>query len=312
VLGSLLVSVLLVGIKLTAANEIVLSIARRKELTANLLRLQMRLEDEDKKAWIEDVTHDTVRRQDRILELGSASGLSYTATENELLQKGAAMLAVFEGSSAGAKQLKHSELIMYSETKLDEATNLLLGRAVAMVRATPQEIVAYCFNYDSRHIHSRPGAHVRAEVLEHVNGHCTIIFNRVRLPGVSDRTFLTSMVVKRVADDPPTYVLVGAPRPHHDKITPEDEKGAVRAENCRCFRLTEVAEGITKMEYACSLNLRGSIPQAITNKIGVPGQMNGAPPNSCRTLPFQCGRLAPLATDLCSRESCVRLETVAV
>ncbi len=100
-LGSLLLSVLLVGIKLTSANEIVQSIARRKELKANLLLLQMSLEDEDKKAWIEDVTHDSAQRRDRILKLGSASGLSYTTTENGLLQKGAAIFAVFESSSVG-------------------------------------------------------------------------------------------------------------------------------------------------------------------------------------------------------------------
>ncbi len=200
-LGSLLVSMLLVGIKLTAANEIVQSIARRKELKANLLLLQMSVEDEDKKTWIEDVTHDSAQRQDRILELGSASGLSYTTTENGLLQNGAAIFAVFEASSAGAKQLEHSELIMYSETKLDKATHLLLGRAAATVRATPQEIAAYCLNYDSRHIRSRPGPNVRAEVLEHVNAHCTIVFNRMRAPCVSDRTFLTSIVAQRVADD---------------------------------------------------------------------------------------------------------------
>ena len=73
-------------------------------------------------------------------------------------------------------------------------------------------------------------------------------------------------------------MVVALPIAHHDKITPKDEKGAVRAENCRAFKLTEVAAGITKMEYACSLNLGGSIPQAITNKVSVPGQMNGAPP----------------------------------
>ena len=100
-LGSLLVSVLLVGIKLTAAHDIVQIIARRKELKANLLLLQMSLEDEDKKSWIEDVTHDAAQRQDRILELGSAPGLSYTTMENEILQKGAAMFAVFESSSVG-------------------------------------------------------------------------------------------------------------------------------------------------------------------------------------------------------------------
>jgi hypothetical protein len=188
------------------------------------------------------------------------------------------MFAVFEASSAGAKQLEHSELIMYSETKLDEATGLLLGRSAALIRAAPQEIVANLLNFDSRfnQSSSAAGTYVRSEVLEHVNAHCMIIFNRVRALGVSDRTFLNSTVAKQVADDPPTYVLVGLPIAQHDKVTPKDEKGAVRAENCRAFRLTEVATGITKMEYVCSLNLRGSIPQAITNKVSVPGQMHGA------------------------------------
>jgi hypothetical protein len=196
------------------------------------------------------------------------------------------MFAVFEASSAGTKQLEHSELIMYSETKLDAATGLLLGRAAAMVRATPREIVAYSLNDDSRHIQSTidPTVFICFEVVEHVNAHHTIVFTRCKATGISDRTFLNSTVAKRVEDDPPIYMLVSLPIAHHDKIAPKDEKGAVRAEACRAWKLTEVAEGITKMEYVCSLNLRGSIPQAITNKIAVPEQLNGAPPSSLPTL----------------------------
>jgi hypothetical protein len=191
------------------------------------------------------------------------------------------MFAVFEASSAGAKQLTHSATVLYSETKLDEATGLLFGRAAAMVRATPQEIVAYVLNYvDGRFTQSTtdPTVFIRSEVVEHVNAHQTIIFMRCKATGLSDRTFLNSIVAKKVEDDPPTYMLVVFPILQHDKITPKDEKGAVRAEVCRAFKLTEVAAGITKLEYTCSLNLRGSIPQAITNKVSVPGQMNGAPP----------------------------------
>ena len=120
------------------------------------------------------------------------------------------------------------------------------------------------------------GAHVRAEVLQHVNAHCTIIFNRVRAPCVSDRTFLTSLVAKMEADDPRTYMVVCLPIARHDKIAPKDEKGAVRAEMCRALKLTEVSVGITKIEYTCSLNLGGSIPQAITNNVAIPEQMHGA------------------------------------
>jgi hypothetical protein len=179
---------------------------------------------------------------------------------------------------------------MYSETKLDAATGLLYGRAAAMVRATPQEIVAYLLNYDSRFMQSSadPTVWVRYEVVEHVNAHQMIAFNRVKFgAGLSHRTFLNSTVAKRVADDPPTYEVVALPIIQHDKITAKDEKGAVRAENCRAFKLTEVAAGITKMEYACSLNLGGSIPQAITNKVSVPTQMLGAhSPIGSRTLAY--------------------------
>jgi hypothetical protein len=106
------------------------------------------------------------------------------------------MFAVFEASSAGAKQLVHSALMMYSETKLDAATGLLFGRAAAMVRATPPEIATYVINYDSRHIQSNsdPAVFSRDEAVEHVNAHQTIIFNRCKVTGLSDRTFNPSSV----------------------------------------------------------------------------------------------------------------------
>ncbi len=296
VLASLLVSVLMVGFKLSSAHEIVQLIKRRQELKVNLSMVRRLLEIEDTKAWIEDVEFDKKQREERIAELESASGQAHDLLEDALIAKGDAMFAVFEASSAGATKLKHSALILYSETKLD-ATDLLFGRAAAMVRATPQEIIAYCLNCDSRYMKSTTDATVvfRSEVVEHANAHHTIIYTRCRATGISDRTFLNSIVAKRVADDPPTYVVVGLPIAQHDKITAKDEKGAVRAENCRAYKLTEVAAGITKLEYVCSLNLRGSIPQAITNKVSVPGQMNGTPPPSAPgTLThdtFQSGRL---------------------
>ncbi len=279
VLVSLLVSVLMVGFKLNSAKEIVQSIERRQELKVNLSMVRRLLEIEDMKVWIDDVEFDTKQRADRIAELESASGQVYDVREDALIAKGPSMFAIFEASSAGATQLKHSALIMYSETKLHAATGLLFGRAAAMVRAMPQEIVAYCLVGDDSHFiqsTTDPTVFIRFEVVEHANAHHTIIFNRCKATGIADRTFLNSVVAKKVEDDPPTYMVVGLPIAQHDKITAKDEKGAVRAENCRAFKLTEVAAGITKMEYACSLNLGGSIPQAITNKVALPGQMHGA------------------------------------
>ena len=269
---------MLLGFKLSAAKRLVQVNQRRIELKAALVGLEPKLEAEKLAAWLADVDHDAKQREDRIAAMDSVAGRVYNMSEAEVLAKGVDMFALFEAGSAGAKQLTHSATVMYSETKLDAATGLLLGRAAAMVRATPQEIVAYCLNCDGRFMQSTidPTVFIRSEVVEHVNSHQMIIFNRCKATGLSDRTFLNSTVAKKVADDPPTYMVVGLPIAQHDRITRKDEKGAVRAENCRAFKLTEVAAGITKLEYACSLNLGGSIPQAITNKVSVPGQMHGA------------------------------------
>ena len=300
--ASLLVSVVLLGFKLSALKRLVPVNQRRTELKAALVLLQPKVEAEKLDAWLADVEHDAKQREDRIAAMDSAAGRKYSTLETEVLAKGADMFAVFEASAASAKQLTHSPLITCSETKLDEATGLLLGRAAAMVRANPQEIAANMLNYDSRFIQSTidPTVFVRSEVVEHFNAHHTIVFSRLKLgAGLSHRTFLNSGVAKQVADDPPTYEVVVLPIAQHDKVTPKDEKGAVRAENCRAWKLTEVAEGITKMEYACSLSLGGSIPQAITNKVSVPGQMHGtAPPSAVARLP----------TMFASRDDCARTD----
>ena len=278
--ASLLVSVVLLGFKLSALKRLVQMNQRRIELKAALVLLQPQVEAEKRDVWLADVEHDAKQREDRIAAMDSTAGREYNLLEANLLKKGADMFAGFEASDASAKQLTHSPLVTCSETKIDEATGLLLGRAVVLIRATPQEMVAHVLNYESHFNKSITDQtiYVRSEVVEHVNAYHTIIFHRIKATGASDRTFLTSIVAKKVEDDPPTYLVVSLPIRQHDKITPKDEKGAVRAESHRAFKLTEVAEGITKLEYACSLNLRGSIPQAITNKVSVPGQMHGAPP----------------------------------
>ena len=275
VVASLLVSVVLLGFKLSALKRLVQVNQRRAELKAALEMLQPKVDAEKLAVWLADVEHDAKQREDRIAAMDAAAGRVYDMSEAELLAKGADMFAVFEASSVGAKQLTPSATVLYSETKLDAATGLLFGRAAVMVRATPQAIVAHMLNYDSHFNQSTndPTVFIRSEAVEHVNSHQTITFNRLKFgPGLSHRTFLNSTVAKKVADDPPTYVVVGLPIAQHDKVTPKDEKGAVRAEACRAFKLTEVGAGITKLEYTCSLNLGGSIPQAITNKVSVPGQ----------------------------------------
>jgi hypothetical protein len=231
----------------------------------------------DAATWIEDVAYDMAQRQDRIAAMESAPGCAYTCAENELIEKGMALFTRFESSSkSSVTELKHSATVTRLETNRDAATGRLLGRATAEVCATPQEIVAYLLNYDGRHLHYNddPAVDVRDEILQYVNAHHAQIFNRKRARGVRDRTFLNSVVGKKTSDDPLTYVLVGVPIPDHAKVSLKDEAGAIRAENFRSFRCTEVTPGRTQMDYVCSLDLKGLIPQILTNNLVIPGQMH--------------------------------------
>ena len=279
----MLVSVLLVGIKLTAAKELVQTIERRKELKVNLSLLRRTLEDEDLVQWLDDIEHDRALRRESIDAIEPASDQVYATAEGALIDKGMAIFADYDTSSAPVTKLKCSATIARAETKLDAASRLLLGRAEVEIRASPQDAIAYQLNYDGRHVQSdqNPAVDVRSEMLQRVNDHHTIVFNRKKASGLYDRTFLNSLIAKKVAENPTTYVLVGAPIPQHPKITPQDEARAVRAESFRSFRYTEVAPGRTKMDYVCSLDVKGFVPQFITNLLAIPQQVRAT------TLPLQ-------------------------
>ena len=79
--------------------------------------------------------------------------------------------------------------------------------------------------------------------------------------------------MKKVAEDPPVFVVAAVPIPSHAKIGKKDEAGAIRAEVCRSFRLTQLSKDVTKVEYACSLDMRGWLPQSVVNSLVVPKQM---------------------------------------
>ncbi len=274
---SLLVSVVLLGFKLSAVKRLVQVNQRRTELTEALTFLHPKPEQEDLAMWLDDVDQDAKQREDRITELLSASGVLDSLMESEAIERCLGMFALFDSISGTATELKRPASVARSETKYNEATGLLLGRAEATLRAAPQAIVAYMLNLDSRYMLSWGATDVnvvRYEVLDVVNAHHTIGFARYKAKGVSDRTFLMSTIAKQLAEDPPTFVVACVSIPSHKNIGPKDEKGAVRAENYRSFVCTEVAPGVTKLEYCCSIDLKGWVPKIVTNTIVVPTQLN--------------------------------------
>jgi hypothetical protein len=295
VLASLLISMLILGLKLTVPRDIVQLNQRRKELKANLAMLRRQLEGVHLKAWLDDVFNDVTTRQAKIDAMDLASRDAFSATENEAIERCMRMFALFDSYSG----MKHARMrraagSRRSETKHDLASGLLLGLAEAEIRASPEEIIAFWLDDNSRYqksIYAADANCVRAFGPTPINAHHAITFRRYKARGLTDRTFLNSVIAKRIVEDPPTYLIAIVPIARHDEITALDEAGAIRADVCRSFKLTAVASLVTKLEYVCSLDLRGFVPQHFTNTVAIPVWNNGS---------FVCVSLA----------SCSRLRTM--
>jgi hypothetical protein len=87
VVASLLVSVVLLGFKLSALKRLVQVNQRRTELKAALVLLEPKVETEKLAVWLADVEHDAKQREERIAAMDSAAGRVYTTLEAELLAK---------------------------------------------------------------------------------------------------------------------------------------------------------------------------------------------------------------------------------
>ena len=272
--ASLIVSVVLLGFKMNGFKRLLQESQRRTELQMALAMLQPKLEEESLATWLEDVDYD--RAQRCIDQLALSSGGVYSTMENEAVERCIRMFALFDSNSARATQLPCSATTRRSETKYDEATRLLFGFVEVEIRTTPLEFIAYTLNLDSRFMQSTYAADadvVFSKLLETVNPHHRIRLNRYKARGVSDRTFLYSMIAKQLAEEPPTFFVAVVPIPSHANVDRKDEAGAVRAEAYRSFRLTEPAPGVTKLEYCCSLDLKGWVPQIVSNMVAIPQQM---------------------------------------
>lgn len=263
-MGSLLVSVLLLGFKLTSFKEIVSTVERAKELKVNVALLQKQLEAEELALWLADVAYDTKRRTDTILAIESGEGPCCDTAEDEAISKSLETFALFEASSSIPVIIKHAATIDRAEAKHVKGSGHLLVRSEALIRGvTPPQLVAFTLNFDSRYTMSTltPDVDVRHEIIETRSAHHTVGFYRWRLPGVSDRTFLMSFIAKKVKDAPVTYVLAVVPLPRHGLVTAKDEAGAVRAECHRTWRFIEEGPGLTRVVRCNVLRCATSVAQ---------------------------------------------------
>ena len=171
-----------------------------------------------------------------------------------------AMLATDSSHARRARQLKHGPTVESSWTKLGE-DGVLVGHTELVIHGTsPLDIIAFLMDADSNYIRSRRNHNVdvRYGVREVRNPHHSVTFNEVKTAPFQNRTFLQAVLWKKLSDT--QFVWCTYPIADHPTVQPSDESHAVRAELVRCIRATYLAQGATRLEYACSVDLKGRFP----------------------------------------------------
>jgi len=221
-----------------------------------------------------DVAHDRGRRAN-IIQPMKATEQVYTAAENEVVARALGLFDSFarHRGRAHARRLSRPATVDRLQTKYDEGSGGYIGEGEASIYgATPEEVVAYLMDVDSRDFQNRLNRQLYPcyEVRELVNEHHSIVFNEMHRAPIQNRTMVCSLLWKKVCDEPLTYVWCATSIDGHASVTPEAEAHAVRASILRCVKLTALSSHSTKLEMATSLDLKGSFPSWFTSAVVLP------------------------------------------
>jgi hypothetical protein len=224
--------------------------------------------------WLVDVEHDRETRKHMIAQM-VADRHVYSDEEDSIIQRGLAMFATDPAQVGKVRHFKHGPTIDSSWTKLDKESGLLVGNTQCVIRgAGPLDVIASLMDLDGMHFRSTldPETDVRDELREVRNLHHIVEFYEGKAAPFKNRTFLNTLMWKQLSDA--QFVWCLSPIADHPMVTPSDERDAVRAEAARVLRLTVIAQNVTRVEYACTLDLKGSFPAWLTDKVALPGLMH--------------------------------------
>jgi hypothetical protein len=216
--------------------------------------------------------------RDEMVKEMRKSGQVYSEKEARHFAEATDMLNDLAKAAGKVVPMKHAKTVQMARTKYDKRTDTLVGEVELLVPASPEQVVAFLMHFNSKFnlSHLDPDTDVRYELLEVKNLHHIVCLLEKKTAPFQNRTFLGAILWRKISDAPPTYVVVTVPVERHAKLLPQDEAHAVRAEVRRVFQITGTADGGAQVKYACSLDLKGHVPQAIVNAVAVP-QLMGLP-----------------------------------
>ena len=100
-------------------------------------------------AWLNDVEDDAPLR-DAMVDAMRQGGHLYSAEETALIMNGAAQFDAFAKRKGTVRSLKHSKTVKTALIIQKKKTGRLLGEVECLIRASPEQIVAYLMHFESK------------------------------------------------------------------------------------------------------------------------------------------------------------------
>jgi hypothetical protein len=270
------------------------------EFLANHIQTDLQV----KSSPVAGLAHDGAWRDAMVDEMRKG-GQSHTDAELVARLAQAADLRDRLAKSTGkARPMKRAQTVEVVQVKKDARSGLVMGEVKLLVPASAEQIVAFLMHFDSKFFQSQhdPKVDVRNEILEVKNLHYKVALGEKKIaPGFANRIFLNALVWERISDTPLTYLWATVPLSHHDKLPMQQQAQAVRADVQRVLQLTCVG-GQTRVEYCCSIDLKGHVPQWVMTEIAIPELLRL--PYTLQTYFTHVMPTVECTAQLCSKRSC--------
>jgi hypothetical protein len=206
------------------------------------------LEFLQRRMGLADFVHDGARRDAMVDEMRKG-GLSYSAEEVALIAEATELLSGLATGVGKARPISsHAKTVEVAQTKYDKRSGMVLGEVKLLVPASPEQIIAFLMQIDSKFYQSKfnPKVDVRCEILEVKNLHCTVVFSEVKTAPFDNRTFLNATLWQKISDvsnsnvaraqTPLTYVRLGGGAhraPRQDPCRARGARGPGRGQESR-------------------------------------------------------------------------------
>ena len=198
----------------------------------------------------------------------------YSLSEDEFVKNGLGLLTIFNWSGLlnPSKIATKFSQVKLAQSFFNASQGDAYGRVLASSRASPEQMCAFFFDVMSATnvsaLEDAAVGYLDYRVLEHVNEHHLISYQvrKVPLRGVSPRSFLTSVIWKRL--DSKNYVLVATSIDFHPSLNKNhDPHNSVRSDIARVFKFTRRDDSQTDIDYAFHFNFKGNVPSVLMAKI---------------------------------------------